>query len=126
MATKQHHFPSLDARCPACGEYGVLYRGFQGRITCSGEKCPDAGAVHNLLNDPQIMEHLVRVTDHGWTIRHPLRERIGDALFACDLGNHLTGQRAKNPDLSPGVYRLDSSPRGRVWHLTPVGETVNV
>lgn len=117
--TPVNHFPSLDAQCPACGQRS-LYRGFQGRITCATADCPDAGAVHNLLNDPNLTAHLVSVTVHGWTIRHPLVERVGDALFTCDLGTHLNGQREANADLGPGVYRVDINPRGRVWHLTPV------
>lgn len=121
-----NHFPSLDARCPACGSDNSLFRGFQGRISCSSADCPNPGAVHNLLNDPHILDHLVSVTDHGWTLRHPLIERIGDALFACDLSGHLTGQREANVDTTPGVYRLEISAKGRVWHLVPVGTVVNV
>lgn len=112
-------FPELDARCPACGERS-LFRGFQGRISCSTDDCPAPAAVHNLLNDPNLTAHTVCITENGWTIRHPLAERIGDALFTCDLAGHLNGQRQANSDLAPGVYRLDISPRGKVWHLTPI------
>jgi hypothetical protein len=129
MAT--HHFPSLDARCPACGAEGSLYRGFQGRITCSTEECPDAGAVHNLLNDPHLMDHLVKVIEQdgtvpGWTIRHPLVERIHDRLFQCHYGMELAMQRQANLDLGPGVYVVERTPRGRRWHLTPVEATADV
>lgn len=124
MSSSPNHFPSLDARCPACGQES-LYRGFQGRVSCATDDCPNPAAVHNLLNDPNLTAHLVAVTQEGrgfrWTLRHPLIERLGDALFACELAQYMGSQQASNPDLTPGVYRVDVSPRGRVWHLTPVG-----
>lgn len=118
MATS--HFPTLDARCPACGER-TLIRGFQGRIACTGgDDCPDTDAANRLLNDPHITDHLVKVNGDGWTIRHPLAERVDNRLFRCPYGYELASQRAANRNLWPGTYLLDQSPVGQEWRLTPL------
>lgn len=31
-------------------------------------------------------EHMIRFTDRGWTIAHPIRERLEGTLFDCQVG----------------------------------------
>ena len=44
--------------------------------------------------------------DGQFTIRHPLRERLDDALLRCALHTLLASDDA--PDLAPGRYRADT------------------
>ena len=48
-------------------------------------------------------EHLIRFTDRGWTVAHPIRERLEGTLFDCRV--------CWDNDYDPGVrgtYRLFS------------------
>lgn len=44
-----------------------------------------AAAVVTLLNGHPDDEHVVRITDTGFTIQHPLIERINSTLFDCTV-----------------------------------------
>lgn len=48
-------------------------------------------------------EHLIRFTDKGWTVAHPIRERLEETLFDCRV--------CWDNDYDPGVrgiFRLFS------------------
>ena len=93
--------PRVAGYCPmGCGE--TLFLGAGNRVTCSFIDCPDPGAVDEILGDAEV-HHLVTFDEDGFTIRHPLRERLGDALMECELHNvcaHLDG-----PPVKLGRYR---------------------
>lgn len=96
----------LDGHCPmGCGQT-LRYRTNTGRVVCIAADCPRPLAVAELLADPET-EHLLTVTDTGWTVKHPLRERLDDALMTCRAADvprhHLLPTPA--PD-GPTVYRL--------------------
>lgn len=99
--------------CPmGCGQ--TLYLGDGDYVTCMKLECPVPDAVSTLLDDRET-EHQVRLTEDGFTIRHPLRERLGDALMKCDLDQHV-----RNLDPSRvvvGLWRLhrDKAPGG-MWN----------
>ncbi len=84
--TAERH-PDIKGHCPACG-WASLFVGEGGYITCSRLECPQPDAVSTLLEDRET-EHVVRLSADSWTVRHPLRERIGDALMACSLNEYL-------------------------------------
>ena len=68
--------------CPmGCGAT-LRYMPFR-EIRCSNRDCPRPGAVTELLAD-QETEHIVRIDEDGWTIRHPLWERLDDKLMTCE------------------------------------------
>lgn len=86
--------------CPmGCGT--TLFVGVGGHITCSYVGCPEPSATDLILDD-RITEHVVTFDDDGFTIRHPLRERINDELMRCTLHNECA--RA-GPPLT-GVYTV--------------------
>lgn len=87
--------------CPmGCGE--TLFIGpMHGYITCSFLGCPNAGAVTEILAQPET-EHIVTFEPNNFTILHPLRERLGDQLTKCRL--HLYCAALLTP-LKPGRYR---------------------
>lgn len=111
----------LQGRCPACGAE-ELYRGFQGRITCGNTLCENQSAIDTLLTDPELLGHLVEIIDQdgrrGWTLRHPLIERLHDALFGCDLAAWLV-EDGPPFRLEPGVYRATAAEDG-LWQYEPV------
>lgn len=77
----------VDAYCPACGLRTVTL-GQAGNLYCRWAECPDQSAVHTILSDRET-EHIVYLGLEAWTIRHPLRERINDALLRCQLNDAL-------------------------------------
>jgi len=45
------NFPSVQARCPACGSSGTLFLGDGGYITCSLVECPTPEAAHEAIEE---------------------------------------------------------------------------
>ena len=100
--------------CPACGSQS-LFLGSGGHVTCRIDKCPNPCAADEILADREI-EHIVVLhhdPDEGFTIRHPLRERIADALLDCDLHSFLS--QREGPPARPGRYRVYRVPTGSGW-----------
>lgn len=75
----------------------------ENKIVCMGESCPDPLAVQNILSNPE-MEHIIHFDEDGFTVHHPLRERIGDSLFDCHLHRVCIGFSGPPGD-QQGVYR---------------------
>lgn len=70
-------------------------------ITCLARDCPDARAAHKILADPEHTD-VVEFTEDGWTVLHPLKERLGGGLLSCRV-HELCGQLPGPPAL--GKYR---------------------
>ncbi len=83
-----------------CG--ATLFRAADGRVSCSGPDCPRPAAVADLLAD-QETEHIVVFGETEFTVRHPLRERLDDALMDCDLHKDIAAM--DGPPVEPGTYR---------------------
>lgn len=99
--------------CPmGCGQ--TLFLGDAGFVTCSRDVCPEPDAVSTLLDDRET-EHLVRLTEDGFTVRHPLRERLRDQLMECSLTEHV---RNLSPErVVPGLWRLHrNTGPGAMWN----------
>lgn len=87
--------------CPmGCG--ATLFAGEGGHITCSWYLCPRPTAVDDILADREI-RHIVDLGDETFTIRHPLRERLDDAMLTCSLHAYLAD--LDGPPRKPGRYR---------------------
>lgn len=111
LSTREHR--QITGYCPmGCGDTLGVDRA--GRVGCYAEGCPRPDAAHRLLTDAET-EHLVYVTEDGWTVKHPLRERLrGGGLFACEF---------QLPWAAPaGVYRAYRYPPGgpHEWALERV------
>jgi hypothetical protein len=88
-----------------CGE--TLFLGDGGYVICSYLHCPEPDAVSTLLGDRE-WRHVVTFTDDGFTVRHPLRERLRDELETCDLHEYCAG--LPGPPVKPGRYFAESPP----------------
>jgi uncharacterized protein DUF6085 len=87
--------------CPVgCGE--TLFLAADSRVMCSGPDCPRPSAVTDLLADTES-EHIVVFGAAEFTVRHPLRERLDDALMDCDLHSDIAAM--PGPPVKPGRYR---------------------
>lgn len=93
---------SVKGYCPACGHQS-LFVGAGGHITCSSLECPNPSAVDTILEDRET-HHVVTFTEDGWTVRHPLVERVGDELLDCWATKLL--QSLSGPPPMLGRYRL--------------------
>lgn len=103
----------IDGYCPmGCGETLQIVVG--GLIECSMIFCPRPDAVARILDDPET-EHIVELHDDGYSIKHPLRERLDDALLDCGL-------LAAMPKLAPAFHagRYHARRRGMYWDLAPL------
>lgn len=87
--------------CPVCGQDGLAYGG--GIIWCNAPGCPQNDAISRLIQD-QEAHHIVRFTDKGFDILHPLRERINGDLFRCDIHDEVSA--LDGPPVEAGRYRL--------------------
>lgn len=94
--------------CPmGCGQ--TLFLGAGGHVTCSLIGCPRPTAVDELLHDQEI-EHLVKFGEDTFTVRHPLHERLDDALMTCSLHTYIAG--LDGLPMRPGRYRARRWPDG--------------
>jgi hypothetical protein len=94
---------AIAGNCPmGCGP--SLFIGEGGSVACMSGSCPRPSAVTELLADGET-EHVVELREKDFTVRHPLRERLDDALMGCPLNNSsewLIGE----PPYARGRYRV--------------------
>ena len=99
-------FISVQGHCPSCGRTTLMVNPKGGDIFCSYETCRRPDAASAILYDGQETGHLVTVKKDGfWTAKHPLIERLDDALLTCRIGDYIQQQRAW---INPGIYRITS------------------
>jgi hypothetical protein len=101
-----------------CGE--TLFLADGGYVTCSLAECPRPDAVTELLADRET-EHIVLIYPDNFTVRHPLRERLDEALMDCQLHHHITS--FDGPPVAPGRYRVTHDGARWCWdRLAAAGE----
>lgn len=107
--------------CPmGCGE--TLFVGSGGYVTCSYIPCPRPDAVATLLADAET-EHIVELRKREFTVKHPMRERLDDALMDCQLHAEIAAIAAMSgPPAKPGRYRVTNAPEGRSWQALEPAE----
>lgn len=84
-------------------------------IRCNAPECPRPYAVSELITDVDT-EHLVQLHENagGWTVKHPLRERLrdpitgNDGLFDCTVSGLVDSDRMNghSPDEDGTTYRV--------------------
>lgn len=106
----------VEGYCPmGCG-WTLAYVDTEQAVMCQSAGCPKPYAVRDILAD-QETEHVVDFGLTAFTLRHPLRERLGDALMTCSLHQHLVEQ--VSPPQVQGKYR--SVCRNGQWTFERVG-----
>jgi hypothetical protein len=73
-----------------------------GMIMCLAKDCPDPGAVTGILSDPETRD-VVQIDEDGFSILHPLRERVNGSPFDCPVNKALIAM--PGPPAPPGRYR---------------------
>lgn len=97
--------PRINGYCPACGAAELVMDYATANLRCDGPGCPRPTAAHEILQDSRT-EHEVTFTADGFTLRHPMRERLDDDLLTCEI--HRMLMRNEAPPLAPGTYRVTS------------------
>lgn len=93
--------PAIAGYCPMGGRKTLAIE--HGQITCTDPQCPRPTAAAEILADHEP-EHIVTLHRGTFTVRHPLRERLDDALMTCPLHAWI---RAQNQPPRPlGRYRV--------------------
>lgn len=100
-----------------CGE--TLFVGEGGYVTCSFSECPHPTAMFEVMDESET-EHVVKVDAEGFSIQHPLRERLNGELFDCRL--HAWMRKQGGPPVRPGRYRASEQEGDPVapWFFEPV------
>jgi hypothetical protein len=101
--------------CPmGCGE--TLYLDGLACVRCDQPNCPRPDAADRILADPET-EHLVTVAEDGYSMKHPLHERLDNALLSCALGAEIGELYQDVGDyLGMGTFRVvPTPPRGWTW-----------
>lgn len=110
----------IGAGCPVCPGELAVWSGPRGYfIGCDSGDCPRPDAAADILRAGGIeREHVVTLVPSGFTVMHPLRERLGDALIECGLHAHLARRR---PAAIPGRYQVTwrGDPERAVWAPLP-------
>lgn len=87
--------------CPmGCGESLSVALG--GHIVCGNPECSYPSAVHDILKDRET-EHIVVADEDGFSVMHPLRERINRFQLECGVCGQLVEHQE---DYLPGRYRI--------------------
>lgn len=103
--------------CPmGCGP--TLFLANSGNVMCSRLECPRPTAVSEILDDRET-EHLVTFDLSGFVVKHPLRERLDDALMACQLHDFIAGLDGQ--PIEPGLYRAVEDGDSWVWSPVATG-----
>jgi hypothetical protein len=104
--TKQKTVPVF-GYCPmGCGQtLALLSNGF---IVCETPNCPRADAATEILADSET-EHILKLTWHDFTIRHPLQERLDDKLMSCKLHTYMIDILDNSPLYNAGEYRVSAT-----------------
>lgn len=87
--------------CPACGYKSLRLKDFL--LFCSRPDCPRPSAAEEILRDAET-EHIVQLKVATFTVRHPLRERLDDALLKCSLHAWLANEPER--PFPTGQYRV--------------------
>lgn len=94
-----------------CGK--TLFVGNGGHITCSWVQCPNPAAVDEILANAET-EHIVEIVGNKppeVRVKHPLRERVNDELFECELyAECLSVMHSRRP-IKSGTYRVRRTDR---------------
>jgi hypothetical protein len=116
--SEQVGYPSVQGYCPmGCGT--TLFLGASGHVTCSFVDCPNPCAVDEILDDRET-EHIVEFGANTFTVKHPLRERLDDALLRCEL--HSYCRSLGGPPVVRGRYRATLPDGSRQWLFEPIPE----
>lgn len=117
-ALDQLRYPHIEGNCPmGCGSTLFIANG--GYITCSFTTCPDPSRAADLLADRET-EHIVKFTDDGFTVQHPLREHH-EELMNCDL--HVKLANLDTPPVKPGMYRFIAQFGNKPWRFETIKTT---
>lgn len=92
----------VDGACPWCGLHYLRFDVGTGMLRCAAPGCGNRFAASFILSEEET-EHIVEVDDERFHVKHPLRERIGDALLTCTIHQALT---EASPAFEPGRYRV--------------------
>lgn len=102
MTTKEPLPRRLHGYCPmGCGE--TLFLSDSGHVECSNVDCPRRDTVDTILAESET-EHIVLVDEGGFSLQHPLRERVDGELFDCQVHGRMRG--LDGPPAAPGRYRV--------------------
>jgi hypothetical protein len=95
--------PMVKGICPACGTANLVLH--DDKVRCEKSGCPRPDTVWMLLSDTEV-EHIVRVNKHDFTVRHPLRERVGTELLDCLMHAMVADDLEEHDDTALGTYRV--------------------
>lgn len=106
--------------CPICA-YPDPIVSEEGFLVCASGRCPKPEVVGKVLLDEEICHRVLILDeqardgdDYRWVVKHPLRERVEDELFRCEISGvpiwDIVENRMASLPLEPGEYRITEHP----------------
>lgn len=89
-----------------CGPTLVL--NYNGQVACSNPHCPDALMIDKVISHEAMEKHVVILDDEGFSIQHPLSERLTD-MTQCDV--HKAMHEQDEAPAAPGRYYISVTRR---------------
>jgi hypothetical protein len=80
-------------------------------IMCLAKDCPEPGAVTRIISSTETKD-IVQIDAGGFSILHPLRERLGNGLLDCPVNKALLAM--SEPPALPGRYQARLGDDGTV------------
>jgi uncharacterized protein DUF6085 len=109
--------------CPACGKAELAVQSYTDEyperclVRCQSPGCPRPMAASEILAETEIA-HLLLADEEGWTLKHPLLERVEGRLFFCPVAALV---RERGVPARPGVYRVPDAHLETLWtYLGPL------
>lgn len=97
----------INGRCPmGCGETLAVAGG--GHIVCMALQCPDPAMLDKVISHEAMDRHIVILDDEGFSVQHPLSERLTD-MTECDV--HQAMHEQDGAPASPGRYYIEVTRR---------------
>lgn len=72
--------------CPVCGSDLAVDQRRQ--LLCTDRACTRPSAAAELLSEGET-EHIVTLSEDGYSVKHPIRERLDDELLDCWLADQV-------------------------------------
>lgn len=113
MSTMSSVQMRTEIHCPACQFY--LYAvsppypnsGSVAVLKCLHPECPHPDGLQEMLTSPGFAEpakHKAFLHEDGWSVTHPLIERITGEILTCPI--HSVAGEARERELPLGVYEI--------------------
>lgn len=74
--------------CPSCAHHSMIVNRDR-HLECANVHCERPTAAQEVLSEPMTNRHVMVLNHDGPSVKHPIIERLDDALLHCPLADFL-------------------------------------